>query len=482
MKKTLLALTLLSVSPQHCFAGAENIFDQYSQGSSGRYENARSTTFYGGSFTGRINQNPIDLLGFQSPSISAGCGGIDMYAGSFSLISGDEVVQMLRGVAQGVPSYFFQLALSSICTQCEQLMSEINETISELNQWGKLSCEQAGDALLNATDPNGELRAAALSALPASDALQGFSDSVMSFRDGRNFGTSGFIQGLNASEESVKDLVSGNILAQLLSEASSFEYKYVDGDELTRKVKFIELISSLNGRVYIQKLDSDCVDTASEANGNADATCVKTEKKMPLLTMKLLFKGEEEASKLTYFKCVGSGSTLLEKCSEMTDETYASTTNEFKERAGIIASVRKLIDNNNSSSPTGLGIVQRLRFKENFSASQVKLMEMARYNFVNIARSKSGERDVKIEYVIADAEIRIVEDFFNETKLIIDKLATVASRTKSKIDNVMIDEISDNLKSEYLNYRIQLLKERDSAIEKLKVVLAAQSSGNTNKS
>ena len=472
-----IGLLFLVFAPFESAADARKIFDQYSEGKSGVYKNARSTTFYGGSFTGRINRNPIDLVGFQSPSVSAGCGGIDMFSGSFSIVSGDELVQMLRGVAQGVPSYFFQLALSSICSQCEQLMSELNEKIAELNQWGRLSCEEAGDWIMQTGDPQGKARAAMRSVLPAKDAIDGYADGAMDWLAQRDFGTSGFIQGLNATKESALSLVDGNVLAQLLNETTNFTYKYVDGgDQITRKQKFVELISSLNGRVYISELDDACVDSANAATGNESSSCIKSEIKMSVLPMSIFFQGEEDASEMEYYKCTGGGSTLLERCTQMTAEKYNSTSSEFKQRAGILSQIRKLIDNKDASTPTGLGIIQRLRFKQNFSADQVKLLEMARYNFVDVARSNSGVRGIKIEYVIADVEVRIVEDFYNETKLILDKLATVASRSSSKIDDTMIDEITSNLKSNYLNYRVEVVKNRDAAIKRLEVAIAASKS------
>jgi hypothetical protein len=129
-----------------------SVFDSYSQGSAGVYKTSRGTHFYAGNITTRIHQpNTPDLVGFSAPSVKAGCGGIDFYAGSFSLISGDEVVQMARGIAQGAAPYFFNLAISSICAGCGAAMQDLSNRLNELNQFAKASCQQFYKGLDEAT-------------------------------------------------------------------------------------------------------------------------------------------------------------------------------------------------------------------------------------------------------------------------------------------------------------------------------------------
>ncbi|MCI2286042.1 conjugal transfer protein TraH [Colwellia sp. MSW7] len=75
--------------------------------------------------------------------MKSGCNGIDMFAGSFGLVSGDELVQVARGAAQGASLYFFNLAMSSVCPSCKEVMDNISKKIEQLNQWGRNSCENA---------------------------------------------------------------------------------------------------------------------------------------------------------------------------------------------------------------------------------------------------------------------------------------------------------------------------------------------------
>lgn len=162
-----------------------SVFDSYSQGSAGTYQSKSATHFYGGNVTARINQPaPKNLVGFTPPSYKAGCGGIDIYGGSFSLISGDEVVQMARGIAQGAAPYFFNLAVSSICASCGVTLQNLSDRLNELNQFAKTSCENFYAELDKKTEWTDRAQQASLVkgvALDQSLGMQNWVSSVMDY-------------------------------------------------------------------------------------------------------------------------------------------------------------------------------------------------------------------------------------------------------------------------------------------------------------
>lgn len=90
-------------------------------------------------------KNPIvrmpQLVDFQPPSVSAGCGGIDIQGGYLSMPSAEEFVAVARAVAANAQGYAFKLALSAICDSCEDKMTQIQEKIQEFGAMGKNSCE-----------------------------------------------------------------------------------------------------------------------------------------------------------------------------------------------------------------------------------------------------------------------------------------------------------------------------------------------------
>nr|QTX14752.1 Pilus assembly protein [Klebsiella pneumoniae] len=48
-----------------------------------------------------------NLVNVSFPKASVGCNGIDIFLGSFSMINGDQLVQIGRGIAQGSAVYAF---------------------------------------------------------------------------------------------------------------------------------------------------------------------------------------------------------------------------------------------------------------------------------------------------------------------------------------------------------------------------------------
>lgn len=82
-------------------------------------------------------------VGFDPPSISAGCGGIDMYGGNLSFPSKEQYVAAARAIAMNIGGYAFKQGLKQLCDVCESVMSQIQDTVNELNMGNMDSCQIA---------------------------------------------------------------------------------------------------------------------------------------------------------------------------------------------------------------------------------------------------------------------------------------------------------------------------------------------------
>jgi hypothetical protein len=143
-----LALSLLlTVTAANANDRMGKLFDSYSVGSSYSGSTSSGTVWTGGSFRGRWRQPNVDIISFQPPSVSFGCGGIDAFAGSFGMISGDQLVQVGRAVAQGAASYFFTLAVNTICSSCATVMENIKKTLENFNRLAQNACQNTNTAL-----------------------------------------------------------------------------------------------------------------------------------------------------------------------------------------------------------------------------------------------------------------------------------------------------------------------------------------------
>lgn len=80
----------------------------------GAFRGQAYNTYTGGSLIMRSPNKVYQLAAIQFPSAKAGCGGIDVFGGSFSHISAEEFKNMLRNITAALPGIAFQLALESV--------------------------------------------------------------------------------------------------------------------------------------------------------------------------------------------------------------------------------------------------------------------------------------------------------------------------------------------------------------------------------
>ena len=77
----------------------------------GAYDTQRRGVISGGSISMRNKIVHPNLISWVPPEINGGCGGIDLFAGSFSFINGAQFTQLSRSIAQAAVGYAFELAI-----------------------------------------------------------------------------------------------------------------------------------------------------------------------------------------------------------------------------------------------------------------------------------------------------------------------------------------------------------------------------------
>jgi len=97
----------------------------------------------GGSINARNRIMNESLWHFVPPSFDAGCGGIDLFAGSFSFISAEQFQNLLRAIAANATGYAFEVALGAMCKECLETMETLQKKIQALNQGFANSCQLA---------------------------------------------------------------------------------------------------------------------------------------------------------------------------------------------------------------------------------------------------------------------------------------------------------------------------------------------------
>lgn len=105
-------------------------------------QSARYATLGGVSTRAPIRE-PFHFVDVQTPKMTAGCGGIDFYAGGFSAIDKDAFVENLRAIGQNAQSLGFMLAIQVVSPQLSGQMEKVQTWANKFNQMGMDSCQAA---------------------------------------------------------------------------------------------------------------------------------------------------------------------------------------------------------------------------------------------------------------------------------------------------------------------------------------------------
>jgi conjugative transfer pilus assembly protein TraH len=121
----------------------------------GAFRGQTYNTYTGGSLMMRSPNKVYQLASIQFPSIKAGCGGIDIFGGSFSHISSEEFKNMLRNITSALPGVAFQLALEAVSPLLGGLTKWAKGLETWINNARINSCETAKAIVSTAAEAMG---------------------------------------------------------------------------------------------------------------------------------------------------------------------------------------------------------------------------------------------------------------------------------------------------------------------------------------
>lgn len=119
---------------------------------------------YGGGYSMRTPVHNINVVAFDPPRMNAGCGGVDLYGGSFTFLNGSELITIFRNVASNAAGLAFKAAIKAISPSLDSLMTEFQTLLQNMNNLAKNSCSLAHlimqkpeRAIADATDGDGSV-------------------------------------------------------------------------------------------------------------------------------------------------------------------------------------------------------------------------------------------------------------------------------------------------------------------------------------
>lgn len=144
----------------------------------GSYHAQNAGYYTMGTYNARVPTKNVNLAHLQMPSYSVGCGGINMFTGSFSMLNSDQLIAAGKSVASGAAMYAFQIAIESVSPMVSNVMKDGLDFINEWNRFEINSCEMGKslvDGALAAFDTKNKVscRKAGIGSGTFTDAAQG---------------------------------------------------------------------------------------------------------------------------------------------------------------------------------------------------------------------------------------------------------------------------------------------------------------------
>ncbi len=275
-------------------------------------QTARYATLGGISTRAPITQ-PFNFVNIQTPKFSAGCGGIDFYAGGFSAINADEFIKNLRAIGQNAQSLAFMLGIQIVSPQLSGVMEDINSWAQKFNALNMDSCEAATQLVGGTLDFFG-----AKEGNCTIKRMQDFGEDWSTANHNCTPG-GGRVNETESSGDSPNEVafIKGNLAWSVLMQDPLFK----------SDLDFAELIMNLTGTIIISDISSSddsgsniqFVDPAVDENG------IFTEQGQNIYTALLLGRKAREGVQIR--KCIKDRNSDPDGCSAIANRLQKVTAN-----------------------------------------------------------------------------------------------------------------------------------------------------------
>lgn len=256
--KPIIFATAIVIASQSINAGGlqsqlDGVFGQMTNTTPpGVYESQRRGVLSGGRMTVKNKIFDEAVVGFTPPSWKAGCGGVDLFGGSFSFINAEQLVQLLRSVAANAKGYAFQLALDNVFPEASKHIESFQKKIQAMNQHLGNSCQLA-QGLVNDLSSGYDVKNKTDASLTTTS--KGLFDDIFSAK--QESGGETPIKSLKSNAPADYKKMTGNILwKEMKRNALSSWFRYGDSN-------LAEQIMSITGTVIIGDMVNDQTGSSS---------------------------------------------------------------------------------------------------------------------------------------------------------------------------------------------------------------------------
>lgn len=248
----IMAMTTVSIPASAGLSDALDGMFMSNSTSSGAFESQSRGGLVGGGAALRSPVRNINLVAFDPPRFSAGCGGIDLFGGSFSFINADALVALFRQIAANAVGVAFKAAIDAINPALGKLMQDFQNKLQALNQMMKNTCAVANSIVKSFTDPSARKEMVDQASTAASAATGSFSDLFAGMTDL-------FSSPNSSTDKATKDgscEECGNPVWKALTDTSSGQYLGNPDTGEADSNRANEVVMSMIGAVIMTNPDS----------------------------------------------------------------------------------------------------------------------------------------------------------------------------------------------------------------------------------
>ncbi|WP_309574040.1 conjugal transfer protein TraH [Desulfoferrobacter suflitae] len=263
------------------------------------YESQTRQGFVGGSYSLRTPLKNMNIISFAAPRLDAGCGGIDLFMGSFSFINAEQFTNLIRAIGANAVGYAFKMAIQAICSQCAAVLTDLENKLNALNRALKNTCAIAnavvndvGNAIAG-KDQASQVGTMLETAQGAVDDL--FSSIQNLFSDSNSAVKAAPEDNPNAGNLVWKALFNNNTAAFIGDPTAS-----VDDFWGSNSLLMAQYIMSITGSVIIPTDEDFSAEEDCPSGARCDDRSVEIG---PKLTFKDLINGNTAEEKPKYWKC-----------------------------------------------------------------------------------------------------------------------------------------------------------------------------------
>jgi conjugative transfer pilus assembly protein TraH len=220
----------------------------------GAYKTALRGVLSGGNVAVNNRIFNADIVNFTPPGFKAGCGGIDVFAGSFSFINAAQFEQLLKSIASNATGYAFQLAMNAMCSSCmaqiETLARKLQQATSELSN----SCQLAQGLVNDVSSGFNQQDSTKASLINMATGAE--QDAFAAFKSLSS--PSPVVNAVNASPATAAQTIQGNVTWRALVQQNSTSW-FQAADDLLR-----EELMTLGGTYIVGHVANDSVTGATQ--------------------------------------------------------------------------------------------------------------------------------------------------------------------------------------------------------------------------